>query len=63
MELSTFYIALVFLVPAVLAFTLLGAMTIDLAGAVVAKPKTPSIVKRKVVTNRVKDDIGCYAAI
>jgi hypothetical protein len=63
MELSTAYIALVFLVPAVLAFTLLSAMTIDLAGAVVATPKTPSTAKRKVVINPVKDDIGCYAAI
>ena len=63
MELSTFYIALVFLVPAVLAFTLLSAMTIELAGAVVDMPKTPSTAKRKVVINSVKDDIGCYAAI
>ncbi len=63
MELSTFYIALVFLVPAVLAFTLLSAMTIDFAGAVEAKPKTTSTAKRKVVINRVKDDIGRYAAI
>ena len=63
MELSTFYIALVFLVPVVLAFTLLSAMAVDLAGAVVAKPKITSTAKRKAVINPVKDDIGCYAAI
>ncbi len=58
MELSTVYIALVFLVPAVLAFTLLSVMTIDMAGTVVAKPKTTSTAKRRVVINPDKDDIG-----
>ena len=65
MEFSTFYIALVFLVPVVLGFVLLSAMAIDsgLAGPVVAKPKATSTVKRKAVINPVKEDIGCYAAI
>ena len=65
MEFSTFYIALVFLVPVVLGFVLLSAMAIDsgLAGPVVVRPKTTSTAKRKIVINPVKDDIGCYAAI
>jgi hypothetical protein len=65
MDLSNFYIALVFLVPVALGFTLLSAMASDLdfAGLVAVKPKATSTAKRKVVTNRVKDDIGCYAAI
>ena len=63
MDLSTFYIALVFLAPVALGSTLLSAMATDLdwAGPVAAKPKTTSKAKRKVVINPVKDDVGCYA--
>ncbi len=63
MDLSTIYIALVFLVPVALGFTLLSAMAsdLDLAGFVAAKPKATSTAKRQVVINRAKDDVGCYA--
>jgi hypothetical protein len=60
MEFSTFYIALVFLVPVVLAFILLIALAIDSdwAQPVVAKPKTTSTAKRKVVINPVKGELA-----
>lgn len=63
MDLSTFYIALVFLAPVVLGVILLSAMATDLdwAGLVAARPKTTSTAKTKVVINPVKDDVGCYA--
>lgn len=63
MDISTIYIALVFLVPLVLGLTLLSAMVSDLdwAARVTAKPETASPATRKVVINRAKDDVGCYA--
>ena len=61
MELSTLYIALVFLVPVALGFTLLSAMASDLdwSELAAAKPKTTSTAK--VVINRANNDLGCYA--
>ena len=61
MDLSTLYIALVFLVPVALGFTLLSAMASDLdwSGFVAAKPKDTSTAK--VVINRANNDLGCYA--
>jgi hypothetical protein len=63
MDLSTFYIALVFLAPVVLGTTLLSTMTTDWdwAGFLAAKPKPTSAAKRKVVINPVKDNVGCCA--
>ena len=63
MDLSTFYIALVFLAPAALAFTLLSAMAfpLDRAGFAAAKEKATSAAKTKLVIGTARDDIGCYA--
>ena len=63
MDISTIYIALVFLVPFVLGLTLLSAMVFDLgwAARVTAKPETASTATRKVAINRANNDVGCYA--
>lgn len=63
MDISTFYIALVFLAPVALGVTLLSAMATDLdwAGLVAAKPESTSTAKSKVVINPAKENIGCYA--
>ena len=63
MDISTVYIALVFLVPIALGLTLLRAMASDwdVPGLLAAKPKAPATAKRKVVIDHARDDAGCYA--